>query len=217
MDSIKYSAEDGIIDTYKDDHVGVKILSDNIMSLKMMEYYDAYYEDTSFYNWLTSNTIDSFFATELDDPIIVGGIAAHNLNAGDSITVYVAVSYGATKEEMTAGIAEAQAEFDKLTDVSFDDSQIPSTFILDQNYPNPFNPTTKIRYSIPIVGNADLRSVQLKVYDILGNEVATLVNKEQAAGSYEVDFNAAGLSSGMYFYSLTAGNFSSTKKMILIK
>ncbi len=92
---------------------------------------------------------------------------------------------------------------------------IPEQFSLDQNYPNPFNPTTKIKYSIPAMKNAV--SVQLKVYDIIGNEVTTLVNQEQSAGSYEVDFNAAGLSSGMYFYSLTAGNFSSTKKMILIK
>ncbi len=90
-------------------------------------------------------------------------------------------------------------------------------YILSQNYPNPFNPATKIQYTIPAVGRAYTRSVQLIVYDVLGNEIATLVNKEQTAGNYEVDFNASGLSSGMYFYSLTAGGFSSTKKMILLK
>jgi hypothetical protein len=88
----------------------------------------------------------------------------------------------------------------------------PKEYQLAQNYPNPFNPTTKISYSIPQRG-----IVTLKVYDILGNEVSTLVNEEQSAGNYEVDFNAARLSSGIYFYKLQTENFVETKKMILLK
>jgi len=93
-------------------------------------------------------------------------------------------------------------------------------FELFQNYPNPFNPTTKIRYSIP---NLTLRQAQgddmttLKVYDILGNEVATLVNGQKEPGYYEVDFNALRLSSGMYFYKLTIGIYTETRKMLLLK
>ena len=95
----------------------------------------------------------------------------------------------------------------------------PSSFSLEQNYPNPFNPSTTIKYSIllPNVGNENFRSVQLIVYDILGREVATLVNKNQPSGNYEVNFNASRLSSGVYFYSLKAGDYSSLKKMILLK
>ena len=88
----------------------------------------------------------------------------------------------------------------------------PSTFSLEQNYPNPFNPSTKIKYSVTQSSN-----VVLKIYDVLGNEVATLVNEEKPAGSYEVEFNPSSLTSGVYFYKLQAGSFVDTKKMILQK
>lgn len=89
---------------------------------------------------------------------------------------------------------------------------LPAEFNLAQNYPNPFNPTTTIQYSIPKSVN-----VEIKVYDVLGNEVTTLVNVEKPAGVYEVEFNAKNLSSGVYFYKLTAGSFTETKKMTLLK
>ena len=91
-------------------------------------------------------------------------------------------------------------------------SGLPQNFNLTQNYPNPFNPSTKIEYSIP-----DVSFVQLKVYDILGNEVATVVNQEQSAGSYRADFSGAGLSSGMYIAKLQAGNYTRSIKMTLLK
>ena len=89
---------------------------------------------------------------------------------------------------------------------------IPDGFALQQNYPNPFNPSTTIRYSI-----STSEFVTLKVFDVIGNEVATLVNEEKPAGSYEVKFDAAGLSSGLYFYKLKTGSFIETKKMLLLK
>jgi photosystem II stability/assembly factor-like uncharacterized protein len=92
------------------------------------------------------------------------------------------------------------------------DAEIPSGFRLFQNYPNQFNPTTRIEYSIP---NSSF--VTLKVYDVLGREVAVLINEEKHAGNYEVEFNGKNLSSGIYFYKLQAGNYSSVKKMILMK
>lgn len=88
----------------------------------------------------------------------------------------------------------------------------PNSFKLYENYPNPFNPSTTIRYIIPV---ASFTSV--KIYNSLGSEVATLVNETKSAGTYEVDFNASDLSSGIYYYTLTAGNYSATNKMILIK
>ena len=90
----------------------------------------------------------------------------------------------------------------------------PKEFALFQNYPNPFNPTTTIRYSIPEVGSVP---VNLKIYDILGREVETLVNKDQKTGNYEVEFSAGKYASGMYIYRLTAGKFKSVKKMMLVK
>ncbi|MEJ2616455.1 MAG: T9SS type A sorting domain-containing protein [Ignavibacteriaceae bacterium] len=89
---------------------------------------------------------------------------------------------------------------------------IINTFNLYQNYPNPFNPTTKIKYSIPTQSK-----VMIKVYDILGNELETLVNKENPAGIYELNWNAANLPSGVYFYQLRTGGFIETKKMVLLR
>lgn len=97
-----------------------------------------------------------------------------------------------------------------------DDEIITNTFRLFQNYPNPFNPTTKIKFSVPDVGTGLALSV-LKVYDILGNEIVTLVNEYKTAGSYEIEFSGAGLSSGIYFYRFIAGKFTETKKMILLR
>ncbi len=92
------------------------------------------------------------------------------------------------------------------------EDQIPTQYSLSQNYPNPFNPSTTIQFSVP-----SSEFVTLKVYDVLGNEVATLVNEEKPAGSYLVEFNASYLSSGIYFCKIQAGNFSETKKLTLMK
>jgi hypothetical protein len=88
----------------------------------------------------------------------------------------------------------------------------PSVYSLYQNYPNPFNPVTKIKLTIP-----DKEIVSLKVFDIVGEEVATLLNEEKPAGIYTIDFNGAALSGGVYLYQMKAGGFIQTKKMILLK
>ena len=91
-------------------------------------------------------------------------------------------------------------------------SGLPQDFSLRQNYPNPFNPSTNIEYTLP-----EASFVQIKVYDILGNEVATLVNEEQSAGTYRADFSGSDLASGLYIAKLQAGNYSKTIKMSLLK
>jgi hypothetical protein len=97
--------------------------------------------------------------------------------------------------------------------VGVDDEQlIADKFELMQNYPNPFNPSTNIQYAI-----IDRQFVSLKIFNILGDEVAILVNEEKDRGVYDVTFNAAGLSSGMYLYKLQAGSFVEMKKMILLR
>ncbi len=97
-------------------------------------------------------------------------------------------------------------------DVGVAATEHPQGFQLQQNYPNPFNPSTDISYTITKAGN-----VTLKVYNMLGQEVATLVNGYQAANTYKVNFNASGLSSGVYFYKLSTGNNEMIKKMVLMK
>ena len=102
-------------------------------------------------------------------------------------------------------------EYDNTTDVKWNNKVI-SSFKLLQNYPNPFNPSTKINFSLP-----QTSFVSLKVYDVLGKEVVTLVFEEKTTGNYKVDFDGSNLSSGIYFYRMQAGNYSDTKKFILMK
>jgi hypothetical protein len=121
-------------------------------------------------------------------------------------------------------------KYDVTVDVEDFKTEIPVAYALYQNYPNPFNPITTIRYTIPVVerfsesfnNNSErisnsLYKVTLMVYDILGNEIATLVNEEKPAGSYEVEFTGEGLPSGVYFYQIKTGSFVETKKMVFMK
>jgi len=101
---------------------------------------------------------------------------------------------------------------DVITGIDEYVTSLPAEYKLEQNYPNPFNPSTIIRFNIPENG-----LVSLKIYNVLGQEVASLVNEEMSSGSYNVSFNASNLSSGIYFYTLNSKNYTSTKKMVLMK
>jgi hypothetical protein len=103
-------------------------------------------------------------------------------------------------------------KFDEVMPVDDQTSQMPAEYQLYQNYPNPFNPSTTINYLIPEDG-----FVKLAIYNMLGEEVAKLVNTTQKAGRYEVNFDASGLSSGVYVYRIEAANFTSSKKLIFMK
>lgn len=114
-----------------------------------------------------------------------------------------------------AGLGPSDVLFNQeglITGVSQNGNEVPNKFSLEQNYPNPFNPTTNIKFSVP---NGGL--VKIAVFDILGREVATVVNQLMTPGTYTADFNASSLSSGIYFYTITAGDFKDTKKMMLVK
>ena len=91
-------------------------------------------------------------------------------------------------------------------------SAVPAAYALEQNYPNPFNPTTVVRYQLP-----EANSVKIDVLDLLGREQAVLVDEWRSAGSHDVEFDATGLSTGVYFYRLTAGDYTQTRRMILLR
>lgn len=112
----------------------------------------------------------------------------------------------------STGINFTTLKYSQLTGISFNGINNPSNYSLEQNYPNPFNPSTVIRYHLPRSGN-----ISLKIYDAIGNEVKTLADEKQNAGSYSIEFNGSNLSSGVYFYKLESQNFSETKRMLLIK
>jgi hypothetical protein len=96
-------------------------------------------------------------------------------------------------------------------------NEFPTQFSLSQNFPNPFNPTTRIRFAIPANVKGETSNTKIIIFDILGREVKTLVNEQLKAGTYEVDWNASGYPSGVYFYRLETDDFTETKKMLLVK
>lgn len=127
----------------------------------------------------------------------------------DSLNVVVFVQSAASK---TIYQSETISYSDLTVTSLSDDDELPTEFVLEQNFPNPFNPSTKINFVLPQSG-----FISLKVYNILGNEVATVVSENLPSGIHRIEFNATNLSSGTYFYTLTSGNFSETKKMILLR
>ncbi|BDQ03348.1 S8 family serine peptidase [Ignavibacterium sp.] len=137
------------------------------------------------------------------------------INPGDSVKVAFAILAADDKSMLDAAVNQARIKYQEIIVLDVEDNNsLPTEFSLQQNYPNPFNPSTTIEYVIP---NGVRNLVTLKVYDLLGSEVTTLVNEEKSAGIYKVDFDASELTSGIYFYKLQAGSFSQSRKMILLK
>jgi hypothetical protein len=148
--------------------------------------------DDSAFDVLLDNNNFAFLIGEFEESIYFG----------DSLLV----------SHQLADIFITKINLSQLNQLGEEFSTQPINFFLYQNYPNPFNPSTKIRWQSPVSSHQTI-----KVFDVLGNEIETLVNEEKPAGSYEVDFNASQLSSGVYFYKLQTGSFTETKKMILMK
>jgi hypothetical protein len=127
-------------------------------------------------------------------------------------TYYITV-YGAENGGPRTHYRQWQLVVSNLFGIRNNQNTIPTAYSLDQNYPNPFNPSTVIYYALPKQSRVDL-----KVYDVLGRLVTTLINNEiKPAGNYNINFNAQNLTSGIYFYRLNAGDFTDVKKMILVK
>jgi hypothetical protein len=146
-------------------------------------------------NWVAAN---KGLPTSPSQVISVAA-AGSDLFAGTTEGVFLSTNNGTTWKSTTTGIAGSSVPS-------------PDGFELAQNYPNPFNPTTVIRYQIPTNSY-----VSLEVYDLLGRKIGTLVSQHQSPGAHAVTFNASNLSSGVYFYRLTAGRFIETKKLMLTK
>jgi hypothetical protein len=142
-------------------------------------------------------------------------LAAKLAQDGNNYTAFSAYWYEAGNASTPMNPAVAAELFVgtiEFTVTNVEDGVAPYNFELAQNYPNPFNPSTTIKYTL-----SEGTNVSLKVFDMLGREVATLVNKHQNAGSHSVNFDASNLASGLYVYTINAGSFTSSKKMMLMK
>ena len=147
---------------------------------------------------------------EISDPLV--NSYADSLTTGGVHYYYIVVA------NYNLGISSPSTEVSVIaTSAENDLSLLPNSYCLHPTYPNPFNPSTTIKYEIPGQTQKDNINVALKVYDALGREVATLVNERLQPGYYQVEFNAADLASGVYYYRISAGTFIQTKKMIVLK
>jgi hypothetical protein len=223
-ETIKYSGARKVAYTYREteaNYWGVKALSPSVLGVRAMDW-DEYSTDPS--SEVTTDSLREYMSkyTSFDSNLVSGSngsIFAVNTgkntftNVGDSVILYFAVGYGTTEGEMFTAMDSASAKFSALiTSVHQDRDVTPRSYSLDQNFPNPFNPSTRITFSI-----ADARHVRLSVYDALGREVSTVVDRTLDAGRYSASFDATSLSAGVYYYTLRAGTFVETKKMVLVK
>ncbi|MCY7361605.1 MAG: T9SS type A sorting domain-containing protein, partial [Ignavibacteria bacterium] len=140
------------------------------------------------------------------------GSGPYSIPAGENITVTFALIAGDNLADLQSNCIAARNKYNSVIGITSNNSQIPYRYSLSQNYPNPFNPTTKINFSVPVNS-----LVKLKIYNVLGKEVMTLINDQKPAGNYAAEFNGANLSSGIYFFRMEAAEFVDVKRMMLIK
>lgn len=164
------------------------------------------------YVLIKSIFVDASITPEYIDSLNPAPCGSTNINGGAVVSRYYITAVDNTAWESVKSDFSSIALSNNPIGVNSNDKHIPTSFSLSQNYPNPFNPETIINYNV-----AKNSSVKLVIYDITGKEVRVLVNAEKKAGSYNVVFNGNGLASGIYLYRFIAGDFSSTRKMVLIK
>jgi len=300
---VNYNAAQQIVAIHKTTWVGYKILSANITSMKVIDWFTGYGTDSAYYMWLKNIGFDPQFTAGADGSVIIIAQSPVMMQPNDTYNFYVAVSVGSTENEMIANMNLAVAKYQDIllpvelvsftaaslnnkvtlnwetateinnygfeierrvvgesnwalagfkkgagsttetTNYSFTDESfsqtgiklqyrlkqidfngsftyydaievevVPSEMALVQNYPNPFNPSTTISFILPQKEN-----VSLKVYNAMGEEVASLIQGLMEAGTHKINFNSQNLASGLYFYTLTAGNKTQSKKMMLLK
>jgi hypothetical protein len=197
------------------DNVKVSVYN-GVIPVELVSFTSSVINNTVGLNWIT--------ATELNNSGFEVQKSSDNSNWNK---VGFVTGHGTTSEIHTYSFFDADPvtgiSYYRLKQIDFDGTSEYSNivevvygavaeFALEQNYPNPFNPTTKINYSIKEKGN-----VELKIFDLLGSEIATLVNEEKTPGNYEVFFDASNLSSGVYLYTIKSSSFVQTRKMMLMK
>lgn len=216
LENVEYLSDSKIISHYRlpaSTYVGYKLLSHDMPTLKAIEWYSGYNSSNpDMFSWISYGQIDTLYESGGDGAVSFFGTNSLSIGAGDSVVMWVGISIGDDESDMISNMNLVEDKYGIITNIENISNSMPESFHLSQNYPNPFNPTTTIQFSIP-----QSEFVSLRIYDVLGNEVAELINQDLSGGSYDVQFSAHNLSSGVYFYQLITGSFSETKKMNLIK
>lgn len=213
FDSVSYNLADEVIRFHRgaQTNMGVKLLSAPLASIYSFEWFSDYSVDTSYWTWMNYGSLQPLYASATaDGPVTITAQAPVTLNPAESFDVYYAFALGADEQTMLANIEEAVLKYNGLISSTRDLSV--AGFELGQNQPNPFAQTTTISYQLPQKGQ-----VSLKVYDMVGNEIAVLADASQEAGPHAVEFNAADLPAGFYYYTLRYEDVMKTGKMTLVR
>lgn len=204
FDSVSYNSDAMVVRFHRgaDRNMGMKLLSSTLSSLYSFEWYDGYTVDEDYYNWMNYGSLMPLYASNTaDGPVTISAQGATTLAPGESFEVYYAFAVGADEQEMLANIDEAVQKYHAWFAGVDEQGISESGLTLAQNRPNPVRNTTTINYELPSDG-----FVTLKVYDLLGTEVATLVSAVQAKGPQSVVCDASTLSNGIYFCRLSVND-----------
>ncbi|MHC1736424.1 MAG: T9SS type A sorting domain-containing protein [Ignavibacteriaceae bacterium] len=201
-----------IISIFKKKYVGMRFLSDRIYSNEILEWTPGYSKDKDFYKWMSSHQFKTEYTAGKDGSVIVTSIENGTLQPNMSDSLWIAIATADTLLDLYKSIDSASQRIPHIVTKAPESEIAVNEYNLMQNYPNPFNPVTRINFQIK-----EATRVSLIVYDILGREVAELVNGEYSRGNYSIDFNGTSVANGVYIYRLIAGEFVMSKKMILIK
>ncbi len=217
FESVHYLPDENVIMTTRDDnsYVGYQIMSGPLTSANFFAWVEGYEDDNDYYTMLTGGEFDELFqSVDADGAVAVFGQESVNMPIGASQEFMFAVAFGATQEEMLDDMALAETAYETHFGVSVEDkNEIAGLrYRLEQNYPNPYNPNTTISFQLPGYEN-----ISLKVYNIAGQVVSTVIDEIMEPGIHSVNFKADNLASGVYYYTLKAGSFSQTKMMTLLK
>lgn len=214
-DTVTFNTEKSVIRMHRgtQTNIGMKLLSTTLASLYSFEYYDDYYVDADYWNWMKYGSVQpQYVSNSANGSVSITSQDAVNIAPGESFDVFYAMALGLDEAAMLANIAAAEEKYQILFTSVPDPMPVAKKLDLAQNSPNPVSQSTRISYYLPEDGQ-----VSLEVFDILGNKVATLVNSEQTQGGYNVSFNAEELAGGVYFYTLGFNNQYISNKMFVIK
>jgi len=215
FDSITYNTTQGVIRFHRgsQENMGIKLLSASLSSLFSFEWYTGYEVDSSYWNWMHKGSLQPLYASNTaDGPVTITSQDPTVLAPGQSYNVYYALALGTDEQTMLSNISAAVQKYQALIVSVQDIKPSINEFNLGQNSPNPFTNSTTIGYQLPEDG-----FVSLKIYTVIGAEVATLVNSNQTRGSHTIHYNANDLPGGVYYYTLRYNDQVKSNKMFLIK
>ncbi len=213
LETVKFNLNNLIAYSFRDNSpkVGYKIFSRPTFSFHAFDWTSTYYDpDSLLWGYLTYGNFDTLFVAGGDGSVAVLTQEPVNIQPNDSVHFYVGIAVGSSDQELFNNMLLAQQKYETL--VSVGDEYALLSYQLKQNYPNPFNPRTRIEFSLP-----KKERVELEIYNALGQKLQTLINQELETGNHFIDFDASDLNTGVYFYRIKTGEFTSTKKMVLIK